>query len=64
MLRTRGFGRLCLLAGGLGIGMALAATPGDASGDSSTDYVVSLDQLPAGLSVPAADSTLLFDIVQ
>ena len=58
MLRSRGLGRLGLLAVGLGIGAALASTPGDASGDSSTDWLSSMDQLLGGLSVPAADPVL------
>jgi hypothetical protein len=62
MLRTRGLGRLCLLVGGLGIGFVLVSTPGDASGDSSTDWLSSIDQLLGGLSAPAADSAQALDM--
>jgi hypothetical protein len=47
-----------LLAVGLGIGAALAGTPGVASGDSSTDWFSSIDQLLGGLSAPATTSSL------
>jgi hypothetical protein len=56
MLRSRGLGRLGLLAVGLGIGAALGSTPGVASGDSSTDWLSSIDQSLGGLPVPAADT--------
>ena len=62
MLRSRGLGRLGLLAVGLGIGAALASTPGVASGDSSTDWWSSIDQLLGGLSVPAADPAQALDM--
>ena len=61
MLRSRGLGRLGLLAGALGIA-ALASTPGVASGDSSTDWLSSIDQLLGGLSVPAADPAQALDM--
>jgi hypothetical protein len=56
MLCSRGFGRLGLLAVGLGLGAALGSTPGVASGDSSTDWLSSIDQSLGGLPVPAADT--------
>ena len=62
MLRSRSFGRLGLLAVGLGIGAAVASTPGVASGDSSIDWWSSIDQLLGGLSVPAADPAQALDM--
>src|SRR3984957_20134120 len=62
MLRSRGLGRLGLVTVGLGIGAAVASTPGVASGDSSTDWLSSIDQLLGGLSVPAADSAEALDM--
>src|SRR5947209_11453474 len=56
MLRSRGLGRLGLLAVGLGLGAALGSTPGVGSGDSSTDWLSSIDQSLGGLPVPAADT--------
>jgi hypothetical protein len=56
MLRSRGLGRLGLLAVGLSIGAALGFTPGVATGDSSTDWLSSIDQSLGGLPVPAADT--------
>jgi hypothetical protein len=53
-----GLGRIGGLAVGLGIGAALAASPGVASADSSTDPFSLIDQLLGGLSVPAQTSTL------
>jgi hypothetical protein len=58
MRNARGLGRLGLLAVGLGIGAALAATPGLASADPSTDPFSWIDQLLGGLSVPAQTSAL------
>ena len=54
--------RLGLLAVGLGIGAALASTPGVASGDSSADWLSSIDQLLGGLSVSAADPAQALDM--
>jgi hypothetical protein len=62
MLRSRGLGRLGLLVVGLGIGAAVADTPGVASGDSSTDWLSSIDQLLGGLSVPTADPAQALDM--
>jgi hypothetical protein len=62
MLRSRGHGRLGLLAVGLGIGAAVASTPGVASGDSSTDWLSSIDQLAGGWSVAAADPAQAMDM--
>jgi hypothetical protein len=62
MLRSRGFGRLGLLAVGLGIGTALASTPGVASGDSSTDWLSSIDQLLGGLPAAATDPAAALDM--
>src|ERR1700733_15487510 len=61
MLRSRGLARLCLLTG-LGIGAALASTPGAASADSSTDWSSSIDQLLGGWSVPVADAAQALDM--
>lgn len=60
MLRSRGLGRLALLTVGLGI--AAASTPGVASGDSSTDWLSSIDQLLSGWSVAAADPAQAMDM--
>jgi hypothetical protein len=54
----RRIGRLCMLAGGLGVGATLASTPGVASADPSTDALSWTDQLLGGLSVPADPSPL------
>ena len=62
MLRSRSLGRRGLLAVGLGIGAAVACTPGVASGDSSTDWSLSIDQLLVGLAVPAADPAEALDM--
>jgi hypothetical protein len=62
MLRSRGLGRLGLLAVGLGIGAALGSTPGVASGDSSNAWWSSIDPLLGGLSVPAADAAQAVDM--
>ena len=56
--RTLGAAASGLVAAGLGIGAALAATPGVASADSSTDWLSSIDQLLGGLSAPAQTSAL------
>jgi hypothetical protein len=62
MLRSRGLGQLGLLAVGLGIGAALGSTPGVASGDSSTDWLSSIDQSLGGLPVPAAGTVQAMQI--
>ena len=62
MLRSRGLGRLGLLAVGLGIGAAVASTPGVASGDSTTDWLSSIDQTLGGFSVAAADPAQASDM--
>jgi hypothetical protein len=59
MRQASSIGRLGLLAGGLGIGAALACTPGIASADPSTDPFSWIDQLLAGLSVPAQTTSAL-----
>jgi hypothetical protein len=46
-------GRLGMLAAGMGIGAALASTPGVASADSPTDPLSWIDELLGGLSVSA-----------
>ena len=61
MLRSGGLGRLSVLAVGLGIGAAVASTPGVASADPSTDASW-IDQLLGGLSVPAPDPAQALDI--
>jgi hypothetical protein len=59
MRHAMGIGRLGLLALGLGIGAALAATPGVASADPSTDPFSWIGGLDLGdLSVPAQAATL------
>jgi hypothetical protein len=55
MVSARGLARLSILAVGLGIGAALAAMPGSASADSTTDLLTSIDGLLGGAAVPAAD---------
>lgn len=62
MLHSRGLGRLGLLAVGLGIAAAAASTPGVASGDSTTDWLSSTDQLLGGFSVAAADPAQASDM--
>jgi hypothetical protein len=62
MLRSRSLARLGLLAVGLGIGAAMASTPGVASGDSATDWLSPIDQLLGGLSAPAADPAEALDM--
>lgn len=58
MVNARGVARLGMLAVGLGIGAAMACSPGIASADSS-DWLSSIDSLVSGLSVPAADTAPL-----
>jgi hypothetical protein len=58
MTRTRGAAAGARLAVGLGIGAVVAAMPGGASADSSTDWLSSIDQLLGGLSSPATTSSL------
>ena len=48
-----------MLAVGMGIGAALAATPQIASADSSADPFSWADQVLSGLAVPAADPSPL-----
>jgi hypothetical protein len=62
MNHAKAIGRLAGLAVGLGIGAALAATPGVASADSSSDWLSSIDQLLGALSVPAADPAQALDM--
>lgn len=57
MVRTRANAWLGMLAVGLGIGGALASTPGTAAADSSTDWLSSIDTLLSGGAAPAADTT-------
>jgi hypothetical protein len=56
MVNARGIARVGMLAVGLGIGAALAASPGIASADSS-DWLSSIDSLVSGLAAPAADTS-------
>jgi len=58
MVRIRAIGRLGMLVVGLGIGAAIASTPGIASADSS-DWLSSIDSLLSGAAVPAADTAPL-----
>ena len=53
MVNARRLGRLGMLAVGLGMGAAVAATPGIASADSSTDWLSSIDSLLGGGALPA-----------
>ena len=59
MLGSRGLGRLGLLAVGLGIGAAIASTPGVASADSSTDTYVVMGA--TGVPDPASDAAYWAD---
>ena len=55
-------GRMGMLAVGLSIGAALAATPQVASADSSADPLSWADQVLSGLAVPAADAAAPLDM--
>jgi hypothetical protein len=55
-MKARGIAWLGILAAGLGIGAAVASTPGTASADSS-DWLSSIDTLLSGFSFPAADTS-------
>jgi hypothetical protein len=57
MLNARGIARVGILAVGLGIGAAVAAVPGTAAADSSSDWLSSLDTLLSSAALPAADSS-------
>jgi hypothetical protein len=61
MNHATAIGRLAGLAVGLGIGAALASSPGVASADPSTEPSW-IDQLVGGLSVPAADPAQALDM--
>jgi hypothetical protein len=54
MKHASGMGRLAGLAVGLGIGAALAASPGIASADTSTDWLSAIDGLVSGGALPAS----------
>jgi hypothetical protein len=56
MGNSRVIARLGMLAAGVGIGAAVAAMPGIASADSSTDWLSSIDSLLGG-AFPAAASS-------
>ncbi|MBV8862175.1 MAG: hypothetical protein JO082_08535, partial [Mycobacterium sp.] len=63
MVNTRGIARLGMLAVGLGIGAAVASTPGTAAADSSSDWLSSVDSLVSGaLPAPAGPSALNLDV--
>ena len=63
MRQARRIGRLGILAAGVGIGAAVAATAGTASADPSTDPFSWIGGLDLGdLSVPAADPAQALDI--
>jgi hypothetical protein len=57
MKRTVALARLGILAVGIGIGGAVAATPGIAAADSSFDWLSTVDGLLGGGALSAADST-------
>ncbi len=57
MKSTRALARLGMLAVGLGIGGAVAATPGIASADSSVDWLSAVDSFLTAGALPAADTT-------
>ena len=59
MRQTSSIGRLGLLAGGVGIGAALACAPGIASAEPPTDPFSWIDELVSGLSVPAQTTSAL-----
>jgi hypothetical protein len=56
MVNSRVIARFGMLAAGVGIGAALAAMPGIASADSSSDWLSSVDSLLGG-AFPAADTS-------
>jgi hypothetical protein len=62
MVNAGGRARLGALTVGLGIGAAVAAMPGNAWADSSTDWFSAIDTLLSGAAVPAAGSTTPLDI--
>jgi hypothetical protein len=53
------FGRLGLLVAGLGVGAAVATSPGIALADSSTDWLSPVDSLLGGGGLPALSSSTL-----
>jgi hypothetical protein len=59
MANTRRIARLGMLAVGLGIGVAVACSPGIATADSSTDWLASIDSLLAGGGLPALTTSTL-----
>ena len=58
MVNVRRFGRLRMLAFGLGVGAAVASASGVAWADSSTDWLASVDGLLSGTALPASSSGL------
>jgi hypothetical protein len=59
MSRATRMGRRWLLAGGLGMGAVLAATPEIASADPSIEPLSWIDELVSGLSIPAQTTSTL-----
>jgi hypothetical protein len=57
MSKAGGLARVAMLAIGLGIGAAVAALPGTASADSSTDWLSAVDSLLGSAALPAADTS-------
>jgi hypothetical protein len=57
MVNVCGFGRLGMLAVGLGLGVAVAYSPA-ASADSSSDWLAPIDNVLAGAALPAPSSGL------
>jgi hypothetical protein len=58
MMNARGIARLGMLAVGLGIGAAVASTPGVASADSSTDWLPSIDNVLGAATIPVVSAPL------
>src|SRR5271163_1105615 len=62
MVNARGVARVGILAVGLGIGAAVASSPGIASADSSTDWLSGLGDLLGGGDVPALTTPSSLDL--
>ncbi|MGA8328786.1 MAG: hypothetical protein WB777_05770, partial [Mycobacterium sp.] len=62
MMNARGIARLGVLAVGLGIGTAVASTPGIASADSSTDWLSNVSGAAAVPVIPTPDLNLAISV--